>query len=62
MRREVKLMHVDEVYEDKCRVSQKILITKIEMCGIRDSHGMSFNDARFNSHNSYKISNVKDLN
>ena len=32
-------MHVDEVYEDKCRVSQKILITKIEICGAKFSHG-----------------------
>ena len=31
-------MHVDEVYEDKYRVSQKILITKIEMCEVKFSH------------------------
>ena len=32
-------MHVDEVYEDKYRVSQKILITKIEICGAKLSLG-----------------------
>ena len=32
-------MHVGEVYEDKYRVSQKKLITKIEICGAKLSHG-----------------------
>ena len=39
MRRDVKLRHVDKVYEDKCRVSQKILLTKIEICGAKFSLG-----------------------
>ena len=32
-------MHVDEVYEDKHRVSQKINITNIEICGAKFSLG-----------------------
>ena len=32
-------MHVDEVYEDKYRVSQKILTTKVEICGAKFSLG-----------------------
>ena len=32
-------MHVDEVYEDKYRVSQKILTTKIEICEVKFSLG-----------------------
>ena len=35
----MKLRHVDKVYEDKCRVSQKILLAKIEICGAKFSLG-----------------------